>query len=154
MNKLFLALFPQGQRKLVVTILALAVGAGFEKFGGGLTDEMVTTILGIVGIFTSGNMIEHIVAAFGGKKKDEDRIEPDMVEELEYRMSVPQVDPVSKELSEIKAFVNNLNEQLKVQANNTAQVVQIINNMRQANTVNQAGAVQRQSAPPRQGAEL
>lgn len=136
MNKLFEALFPEGKRKLMITILALAIGAGFEKFGGGLSDEMVTAILGLVGIFTGGNMVEHIMSVIKGKKQAKP-IEQDMSSDIrnhnQQPMSLEQLfSKVYVELDNIRNNAANVNEQLKIQASNTAAIVNVINTMRGA----------------------
>lgn len=54
-------LFPEGQRKLVVSLIGLAVAIVLEKFTKtGLSDNMQESIIAIVAIFTGGNVMEHL----------------------------------------------------------------------------------------------
>ncbi len=63
MNNLLIKLFPQGQRKLMVSLIALVIGVALEKFAGGLTANMETSLIAIVAIFTGGNVMEHLANA-------------------------------------------------------------------------------------------
>lgn len=64
MNNLLVKLFPQGQRKLIVSLIALVVGIVLEKFSKtGLTDNMQQSLIAIVAIFTGGNVMEHLANA-------------------------------------------------------------------------------------------
>jgi hypothetical protein len=67
-SKLILALFPQGQRKVVVSLIALALGIVMEKFAGGLSENMMTALIAVVGIFTGGNVLEHLSGVLKGLK--------------------------------------------------------------------------------------
>lgn len=68
-------LFPEGQRKLIVSLLALVIAIVLEKFSKtGLTDNMQESLIAIVAIFTGGNVMEHLSAAlkvFKGTKVGE-----------------------------------------------------------------------------------
>lgn len=68
LNKLILALFPQGQRKVVVSLIALAVGVVMEKFAGGLSENLMVALISVVGIFTGGNVLEHLSGVLKGLK--------------------------------------------------------------------------------------
>lgn len=63
MDQMIKKFFPEGQRKLVVSLIALAIALGFEKFGGGLTPNMQDSLIAIVAIFTGGNVMEHLANA-------------------------------------------------------------------------------------------
>jgi len=63
MEKLLNALFPQGYRKLLVSLIALIVGVVLDKFGGGLDDNMRSSLIAIVAIFVTGNVGEHLADA-------------------------------------------------------------------------------------------
>lgn len=62
-NTLILKLFPEGQRKVMVSLIAIAVGVAMERLGGGLSNNMENALVALVAIFTGGNVIEHIAAA-------------------------------------------------------------------------------------------
>lgn len=53
-------LFPQGQRKVVISLIAILIGLGIDQLGGGLDENMAFALIALVGIFTGGNVLEHL----------------------------------------------------------------------------------------------
>jgi hypothetical protein len=143
------ALFPEGQRKLMVVLIALAVGAGIDQFGGGLDETMLTAILGLVAIFTGGNVLTHlssVLAPLKGTKIGQiiedtmpgnQNLGKDVVAEDvgEVPMSHQQAYVMRQMADQIQALATNLTDvqnKLQVQAQNTASIVGVINAMRGA----------------------
>lgn len=138
MNNLLNALFPQGKRKLLVSLIALVVGLGLEKFGGGLSENMMVSLIAIVGIFTGGNVGEHLADAlkvFRGTKVGQ------IIEDIlpgDQGLGEDKVDtayyspPKAAVASEQDLRINELENKLVVQSQNISQIVNLLNTMRQA----------------------
>lgn len=146
MKKLIEALFPQGHRKLMVSLLALVIGVVLEKFGGGLSDNMQASLIAIVAIFAGGNVGEHIADALKFLKGTkvgqviEDIVPGDQglgevrgearaalhAEEMAARAAQDVADGLEGRIADIE-------KKLAIQAQNTGQIVQILNAMRSAN---------------------
>lgn len=155
-NKLILSLFPEGQRKVMVSLIVVAVGVIVDKFAGGLTDQLMTVLIAAAGIFTGGNIFEHMKEIFTGLKGSKlGRVIEDILPGEQglghatpaQTADVQAVHPqVVVQSDEMYAFMNGtekqmaeLRTQLGVQAQNVAQIVQLINQIRtqaaNANTV-------------------
>lgn len=64
METLLTKFFPEGKRKLMVTLIALALAFVAEQvLKRPLDDNLVQLILGVVGVFTLGNAAEHAAIA-------------------------------------------------------------------------------------------
>lgn len=140
MNKLILALFPQGQRKLMVSLLGLVVGLGMEKLGGGLTDKMHDIIITVVAIFAGGNALEHITGIFTQQKQVyEDG--PEYFEEPPQPTKELTVMDALDSVHSLEAKLNNrfaeIDKQIALQTQNIQQIVQILNQNRKAATPSQ-----------------
>lgn len=142
MNKLLLALFPQGHRKLMVSLLALAVGVVLEKFGGGLSDNMQVSLIAIVAIFAGGNVGEHIADALKFLKGTkvgqivEDIVPGDQglgASSVSAARARDDEDMVGELAEASEARFADLEKKLAIQAQNVGQIVQILNSMRGAN---------------------
>lgn len=144
--KLIQSLFPEGQRKVMVSLVAILIGTILEKFGGGLSDHMMTLLIAGVGIFTTGNVIQGVADAIKGTKVGkmiEDILPgdqglgaqapvagaqvqaaqaPDLRQELYGAMN-----EVGKRFEEQGKSLATLNQQLQVQAQNTAKLVAFVN---------------------------
>lgn len=59
-----------GGRKFVVTLVAVVAGLLTHGLGAGLTTEVVTLLLGVVGIFVSGNAMTTIKSLGLGNKSE------------------------------------------------------------------------------------
>jgi hypothetical protein len=154
MSKLILALFPQGQRKTMVSMIALVVGVIIERFGGGLSDNMTHALIALVAIFTGGNVLEHlsgVLKPLKGTKVGqivEDIIPGDQglgvvaAEPKAEMASAPEAGgtrmphPMEEEFMgfthHVEGRINTLQQQIQVQAQGLAQLVQIINTQRGA----------------------
>lgn len=133
------ALFPQGYRKLLFSLIALAIGFGIEKFGGGLSDNMEQSLIAIVAIFVTGNVGEHLskaLAVLRGTKIGqiiEDVVPGDqgLGENSQFAEApLEEEDPYEMRFKELE-------NKLTVQAQNMGQVVQILNAMRGTQPANQ-----------------
>lgn len=147
MTKLLEALFPQGHRKLMMSLIALVVGVVMEKFGGGLSDNMQTSLIAIVAIFAGGNVGEHIANALKFLKGTkvgqivEDIVPGDQglgvasaVAPAAQPARAPAVSSADLEdvLGEVDGRFADLEKKLAVQAQNVGQIVNILNQMRGA----------------------
>lgn len=154
MSKLLEALFPQGHRKLMVSLIALVVGVVLEKFGGGLSDNMQTSLIAIVAIFAGGNVGEHLADALKFLKGTKvGQIVEDIVpgdQGLGAGSSSAAMARAEDDVADLaeasEARFKELENKLAIQAQNVGQIVQILNSMRGAN------AAPRQPAAPGPGA--
>ncbi len=153
MSKLLQSLFPQGQRKLLVSLIALAIGVALEKLGGGLSDNMQQSLIAIVAIFAGGNVMEHLADAlkvFKGTKIGgiiEDVLPGDQgLRVLTPEEKAEEAHAAVQELGEVSNQsidrMDEIEKKLAVQAQNMGQVVQILNQMR-----NPSGQTQAQATP-------
>lgn len=154
LKKLIESLFPQGQRKVIVSLIVVLIGAILEKWGGGLSESMLTALIAVAAIFTGGNVLEHlaqVLAPLKGTKIGqviEDiipgdqglKVDPKAPQEIELDVAEEEEPAWSQAL---KAHVTRLESQIKIQANNTAQIVHIINAM-----TNGAPPIPAQARPP------
>ncbi len=94
---------PEGQRKLIVTIITMVVGIVADKYFGGLSDNLAILIGSSLAIFVGGNAMEY-VAQIKGKAQP---ISPQISEapQKEQAVDVPQ-DPIEK----ISAQLNQLDQ--------------------------------------------
>ena len=139
MTKLIQALFPEGHRKLMVSLVGLAVGIAIEKLGGGLTDQTQVLIIAAVGIFTGGNVMEHLATALGGLKGSkvgqiiEDIIPGDQglgkagAAVAAQPAVAEQFESMNQFLNDTHAKMEDLERKLQLQAQNTTQIVQLLN---------------------------
>jgi phage-related minor tail protein len=115
-------------------MLALIIGVVLNHFGQ-LNDNMKQALIAIVAIFTTGNIMEHLADAlkvFKGTPLEK------VVDQLEAAAGVPASSqaaqaPAASGDPRVDAVIQALNElkgQIQVQAQNTNQIVQIINAMR------------------------
>ncbi len=152
--KLIQSLFPEGQRKVMVSLIAILVGTGLDKVGGGLSENMVTVLLGAVGLFTAGNIVENLRASLGGTSvgKFIERITPgdtgfDKTVAAGVQMATIQPIPVDQGsmnldsamqriYGDLDGIVGNSNKRfdemdkkLAIQADNVAKLVKFINGL-------------------------
>lgn len=52
-------------RKGLVSVLALLIGVGAEKYGGGLSPQLLTLLISIVSVFTGANVLSQKIGAGG-----------------------------------------------------------------------------------------
>lgn len=140
MSKLISALFPEGQRKVMVNLVILAIGIALDKLGGGLTDQMQNFLLVVAGIFTGGNVATHIIPALidilrGSKVGQviEDIIPGDQglgTVVAKAEAAVEAADAAHEKIDAESARIADLEKKLAVQAQNMGQVVQILNSLR------------------------
>lgn len=140
MSKLISALFPEGQRKVMVNLLIVLIGVIIEKFAGGLSDNLSTMLISVAAIFTGGNVLSNLGGILGGLKGTkvgqiiEDIIPGDQglgsssaqAASAPARVSAEEVAEASEE-----RFAD-LEKKLAVQTQNIGQIVQILNQMRSA----------------------
>lgn len=153
MKKLIEALFPQGHRKLMVSLIALVIGVVLEKFGGGLSDNMQASLIAIVAIFAGGNVGEHIADALKFLKGTKvGQVIEDIVpgdQGLGDGSSQAASAPAVRELTAADVAehfggrVDELEKKLTVQAQNLGQIVNILNQMRSAQNGQQPPAAPR-----------
>jgi hypothetical protein len=142
--KLIQSLFPEGQRKVMVSLIAILVGAILDKFAGGLTDNMEHILIGAVAIFTGGNIFEHIKGMLAGTKVGqmiEDIMPGDqglMPEVAKPEMQMAQAasnavnvanNVVGQAMDAVGKRFEALEQRLTVQAQNQAKLVEFINKM-------------------------
>lgn len=150
--KLIQSLFPEGQRKVMVSLIAILIGTGLDKFGGGLSDSMLHLLIAAVAIFTGGNVLTsladvlkplkgtklgHLIEEFvpGDQGLDGDANAPQQT--VAYAQAPPSNNVASKQevyeaMNAAGSRFDTLEKQLAVQAQNVNQLVQIINQMRGA----------------------
>ena len=129
MSNLIGALFPQGQRKLVVSLIALIVGVVIEKTQGGLSEAAKESLIAIVAIFTGGNVLEHVTSVF----KKPALVAPIMQDFDEAEdLSEPPVplNDVETLKNETGNRFNAMEEKINIQSQNISQIVTILNQMR------------------------
>ena len=147
MNDVLTKLFPQGQRKLIVSLVGLAVAIAFEKFTKqGLSDDMKTSIIALVAIFTGGNVMEHFanaVKVLKGTKIGaivEDALPGDQglkVQKEEIQREEAAVPDFTEHIKELYGHAKSVNQQLaelkqsqQLQADNTQKLIGMINQQR------------------------
>jgi hypothetical protein len=154
MGALIQALFPEGQRKVMVNLIALAIGTVvFLVNGHQIPDNMVTMLLGLSAIFNGGNILEHLSEVLGGLKGSkagqiiEDLIPGDqglgaaapagvqMAQSPQQQHAQVAADVagqiVSNAMDQVGKRFADLENKLTVQAQNQAKLVQFINSMTQ-----------------------
>lgn len=122
----------------MVSLIALAVGVALEKFGGGLSDNMMTSLIAIVAIFAGGNVGEHIADALKFLKGTkvgqviEDVIPGDQgMGTLKTQAGVAPSSLSAEDVAEeMEARLSDVDKRLAVQAQNTAQIIKLLNAMR------------------------
>lgn len=144
MKDMIAKLFPEGQRKLMVSLVALAIAIAFEKgTKQGLSEDMKTSLIAIVAIFTGGNVMEHMANAlkvFRGTKIG-GIIEDVLPGDQGLRVEEPQKEEVAaapdftEHIKELYSHAQTVNGRLKamedsakLQAENTQRLITMINN--------------------------
>lgn len=141
MSNLISALFPEGQRKVMVNLIVVLVGLVVDKFAGGLTSNLTTILIAVAAIFTGGNVLANIGGIIAGLKGTkvgqviEDILPGD--QGLGAQAQAMVVDTARQEVAGATSALADkmaaIERQLQVQAQNTSAIVQIINQMRGAN---------------------
>ncbi len=88
-------------RKGLVSVLALAIGVGAEKFGGGLSTELLTLLISVVSVFTGANVLSQKI---GGGSSSQPQKEADIIDE-----GSPEPD-LSSEVKRIGDYLNQLDQ--------------------------------------------
>ncbi len=91
---------PEGQRKLVATIVSMVVAVLAEKYLGGLSDNLALLIGSALALFVGGNAMEY-VAQIKGKKLAQEQ-------ELEVVDDVPQSSANIESLSDYVTKLDNI----------------------------------------------
>lgn len=169
MSDLIQKLFPEGQRKLVMSLVTLVVGLVLNHFNA-LDEQMKQSLLAILAIFVTGNVMEHLADALKvlrGTKVGhivEQLIPGDQgldvpgvnaakaptVQAAVQRAAGPSVAQVASEnasaaaqlASEAHDRISDLDKKIAVANQNITQIVAILNQMRGA-----ANAPARPQAP-------
>lgn len=148
MSDMIRRLFPEGHRKLVFSLIGLALAGVLEHFGK-LDDNAKQAIIAIVAIFVTGNVGEHLADALkflkGTKVGEivEDIIPGDQgLKELtaEEKAEAAHVAASAAHEAVQGADVRlaEMEKKLAVQAQNIGQIVQILNAMRNPNVAGPA----------------
>lgn len=138
LSKLVLDLFPQGQRKVMVSMMAIVIGVALEKLGGGLSVHMEQALVAIVAIFTGGNVLEHLSSVLRGLKGTkvgqviEDAIPGDQGLGREEQVQMAMQGQLDGAMGAVDRRFAELEKKLETQAANLGQLVGILNQMRQA----------------------
>ena len=136
LSRLIQSLFPEGQRKVMVNLVVVIIGVAIDRLGGGLSDKMGTILISAAAIFTGGNVIEHIKEIFSGTKVG--KVVDEMLPPQQAMMQEPpppQFDPsmlneIINRIHDSERRFADLDNKLTVQAENTRQLVNIINQSR------------------------
>lgn len=126
--KLVQNLFPGGQRKVMLSLIAILIGVILDKFAGGLTENMMTVLISAVGFFTGGNIVEHIRGSF----KDNVVVEKAVTEPEAPVMTGEQLPPdpgmmLDNAMNAVDRRFQEMDKKLSVQADNLGKLVQFIN---------------------------
>lgn len=94
-----------GGRKVIVSILTLAVGIGLVFAKGDVPANMLTLIMTIVGAFVAGNAVEHATEASVSKKQAECSIPHTQASPLSPEI----VQQIANEIVALKNALEDLN---------------------------------------------
>lgn len=143
LSKLIASLFPEGQRKVMVSLIAILIGAGAEKFGGGLSEHLSQLLIAVVAVFTGGNVLKGFSDAIATLKgtsigqKIEDLLPGDqgLGATVQAAQAVQphghtEMEAFFQFMDEAKGRIDKMSEQITTQAKNTEMIVNIVNQMR------------------------
>lgn len=137
----------------MVSLIAILIGTGLDKFGGGLSDSMLHLLIAAVAIFTGGNVLTsladvlkplkgtklgHIIEEFvpGDQGLDELGGPAPAQQTVGYAQAPTPTSNIASKQEVYEAMnaagsrFDTLEKQLATQAQNVNQLVQIINQMR------------------------
>lgn len=133
---------PEGQRKLIATVITMILAVVSEKYFGGLSDNLALLIGSALALFVGGNAMEY-VAQIKGKTTVQQKQE---VQDIEvYSEGEPEVKELSvaevmnqlvnldnaagAQLKQLRDSVAGLEARMKTQAENIDKIVNIINKL-------------------------
>lgn len=123
---------PEGQRKLVATIVSMVVAVLAERYLGGLSDNLALLIGSALALFVGGNAMEY-VAQIKGKKQEE--VEVDVADDVPQSNDIASLaDYVTKldnicgqKFQEIEGKFKSLEASMDTQVANTQKLIGMIN---------------------------
>lgn len=148
------SLFQPGNRKLVMTIIAVVGAILLEKFGGGLSSELKQMILSALGIYAGTNVLSkgiHAIESVKTTKLQEtaqevvtdhgpqiqkiveyvnnlDKAVGTKVQEIEARLNTPQ-----EEAEDVGSRIDELEKRIDVTTNNVTKLIDLVNRLGAAN---------------------
>lgn len=129
---------PEGQRKLIATIVSMILAVVSEKYFGGLSDNLALLIGSALALFVGGNAMEY-VAQIKGKSEKQEVQEAVAVEgqpEVSELSAANVMDELVKldnaaggQLKQIRDSISGIEARIKTQAENIDKIVNIINKL-------------------------
>lgn len=133
---------PEGQRKLIATVVTMVVGLVAEKYLGGLSDNLAILIGGALALFVGGNAMEYVANIKGTKSPNL----PPPQQQVEEMVETPAVDvsAIQKQLNTLDNICGQVfgkyDQQFKdlqaavdKQSENTKSLIAIVNGKRNVN---------------------
>lgn len=135
---------PEGQRKLIATVVTMIVGLVAEKYLGGLSDNLTVLIGGALALFVGGNAMEYVAQIKAGKSGVPNLPPPQ--QQVEEMVETPAVDlsAMQKQLNSLDqicgqvfakydAQFKDMQAALDKQTENTKTLIGLINGKRNVN---------------------
>lgn len=132
---------PEGQRKLIATVITMILAVVSEKYFGGLSDNLALLIGSALALFVGGNAMEY-VAQIKGKPQKEEVVEyidtsPDAPTPEVSDLTIAEVmnqlvnldNAAGAQLKQLRDSVAGLESRIKTQAENIDKIVGIINKL-------------------------
>lgn len=141
---------PEGQRKLIATVITMILAVVSEKYFGGLSDNLALLIGSALALFVGGNAMEY-VAQIKGKPVQREEIQeieaaPEEVETLSVAHVMDELvkldNAAGSQLKRLNDSIAGIEARLKTQAENIDKIVNIINKL-----TNSAGGPNGKQAP-------
>lgn len=128
---------PEGQRKLITTIMTMALGIAAEKYLGGLSNNLAMLFGSALALFVGGNAVEHITLLKKAAQVDQEPVLIDLPQEQEEGPSTQEVmsqlvnldNAAGAQLKQLRDSVAGIEGRLKTQAENIDKIVGIINKL-------------------------
>lgn len=142
---------PEGQRKLIATVITMILAVVSEKYFGGLSDNLALLIGSALALFVGGNAMEYVAQIKGKPTVQKEEIQeieaaPEEVETLSVAHVMDELvkldNAAGSQLKRLNDSIAGIEARLKTQAENIDKIVNIINKL-----TNSAGGPNGKQAP-------
>lgn len=132
---------PEGQRKLIATVITMIIGIVADKYMGGLSDNLALLIGGALGLFVGGNAMEYVAQIKGGKgislppeKEESAPVVEDEVTLESIHAHLVKLDNICGQVfAQNDKDIKGLQAAVKLNSDNTNKLIGMINGQRNVN---------------------
>lgn len=139
---------PEGQRKLIATVIAMVAGIVADKYLGGLSDNLALLIGGALGLFVGGNAMEYVAQIKGTSSKSlnlplekeevvEVAQEPEVTLESIHQHLIKLDNICGQVFAQNDKDIKGLQAAVKLNSDNTQKLIGMINGQRTMNETQQ-----------------